>query len=119
MAINLRTIGPVLHADLKSAAAKAGKPLEFFCLLLLREALTARGGSSDGRAPVVTTQEVEGSTPSPRSKTPDRREPVPRRKSEFGRIANQIDAVVAEHRAKHDPKNCTVYRCGMCAALKG
>ena len=55
MAINLRSIGPVLHADLKIAAAKAGKPLEFFCIQLLRQGLNAGGlaGSSPAARPVI------------------------------------------------------------------
>lgn len=162
MALNLRTIGPVLHADLKSAAAKAGKSLEFFCILLLREALTARGGSSvvERRGTVTaqvvsTTPSVAGSNPAPRSKPMDDFDTVqgvrqlkPKGKAtpfkitkatvrkfkqrtdtalgeydppktEFGRIANQIDALIAEGRPKHDVKTCRVYRCGACRAAKG
>ena len=66
MALNLRTITPELHAELKIAAANAHKPLERFCLdalegLILRRII----GIAPVAEPVVdlTKPKMEGHHP--------------------------------------------------------
>lgn len=63
MALNLRTITPELHQQLKLAAFSSGKALERFCLDVLQDSVAQR------TEPRVSTPKVAGSNPAAVSKT--------------------------------------------------
>ena len=91
MALNLRTITPELHHRLKLAAFSSGKALERFCLDALDDCLNGKWSDPPSAKPVFD--------------------------SKIGRKG--IDRDSYPPRTSHDPATCRIYKCGMCAVVKG